>query len=226
MVSLIPRHPLGRRLVYELIHLVRANRTALNPGFSPVQPAISNDPDFAKEQRQIQLYAELLALLPVDDEQWQKASVLEVAAAGGGGLRYLRKRYQPREAIGIELSIFAAWRGRRRGLDIRQGDASKLPFHDCHFDCVLCIDALSYFPQEAFFRELHRVTKPGGRVMFGQGMLSPPDQIPHYFRHFGDIAGLQVESFHDLASGVRQSIIENDATHCAAVATTSKSPRG
>jgi SAM-dependent methyltransferase len=209
MASLIPQHPLGRRLVYELIHLARVGRTALNVGFSPVQPAIGDDPDFASEQGQIQLYAELLALLPFDDDQWRKVSVLEVGAAGGSGLRFLQKRYQPREIIGIELSTVAAWRGRRQGADIRQGDASKLPFPASRFDCVLCIDALSYFHQETFFRELRRVTKPGGRVMLGQGMPGTLDQIQHYFRHFGAMSGLEVESFHDLAAGVRRSIIAN-----------------
>lgn len=115
MASIIPNNPIGRRIVCELIYGLRPGAHTFNMGIIPVQPDISEDRVGRKQPRQIQLYAELLRLLPYETADWPRISVLEVAAAGGGGLYYLQKRYRPLEAIGIELSTIAAWRGRRLG---------------------------------------------------------------------------------------------------------------
>ena len=168
MAPIIPTSSLGRRLAYELIYLLRPRRLAFNPGYAPVECAVANDPDFKREPRQFQLYAELLRLLPLSDVVWRTSAILEVGAGAGVGIKYIQKRYRPRMAIGIELSAVAAWRGRRRRLDLRQGDATKLPFDGQQFDCIICVDALQYFCKRKFIQEVYRALKPGGACLLAR----------------------------------------------------------
>jgi ubiquinone/menaquinone biosynthesis C-methylase UbiE len=50
--------------------------------------------------------------------------------------------------------------------DIRQADATALPFPDAYFDCVYSFGVLHHIPDiENAMGELHRVLKPGGIVM-------------------------------------------------------------
>lgn len=50
--------------------------------------------------------------------------------------------------------------------DLRQGDASKLPFADASFDLVYSIGVLHHTPDiEDCLLEAHRVLKPGGRIV-------------------------------------------------------------
>src|SRR5689334_7655644 len=114
MGSFISRRPWLRRLTYELIYAAPpfGKATALNRGFAPVQTDLRDDPAFAHDPSQIQLYAELLDLMPFDATQWRSSSVLEVAAGCGGGLLYIRKRYRPARVAGLDQARFAARRAR------------------------------------------------------------------------------------------------------------------
>ena len=52
------------------------------------------------------------------------------------------------------------------GSDVHHVDAARLPFPDAEFDRVVVVDMLEHVPDEAaFVGELHRVTKPGGRLV-------------------------------------------------------------
>jgi cyclopropane fatty-acyl-phospholipid synthase-like methyltransferase len=51
-------------------------------------------------------------------------------------------------------------------IDLRRGDATRLDLPDDAFDIVLCIEAAFHFePRDRFFREAHRVLRPGGRLV-------------------------------------------------------------
>ncbi len=209
MPSLIPDRPWARRLVYELIYAWPGSRrtAAFNVGFAPVLPDIRNDPVFADEPHQIQLYAELFALAPLDAAAWRRSSVLEVAAGVGGGLLYLQTRYRPGEVIGIDASIVAVRRSRRLGVDSRRGNATSLAFEDCRFDCVVCVDALDYFPEAAFAREAYRVLRPGGLLLLGAsaGTFSEAEDR---FRRLAGRGRFELERSRDVSGGARLAIEE------------------
>lgn len=52
-------------------------------------------------------------------------------------------------------------------VELRSGvHAEHLPFPDSHFDHIACLGALLYFPDDRqALREMHRVVKPGGRLI-------------------------------------------------------------
>jgi len=60
-----------------------------------------------------------------------------------------------------------------------QGDARELPYSDGSFDAAFLITVLGEIPdQAATLRELHRVIRPGGRLVVGETL--PLD--PHFVR--------------------------------------------
>lgn len=95
--------------------------------------------------------------------------VLEVAVGTG-----LNLAHYPEQArvTGIDFSPAMLERARRRASDLRrdvalsEADARALPFPDASFDTVVCTLGLCGFPDErAAIGEMHRVLRPGGRLL-------------------------------------------------------------
>ncbi len=184
---------------------------------APVDAAILADPDLAGDANQIQLYAELLALAGRDADAWRQSAIIEVAAGCGGGLLYVSKKYRPRKLIGIDVSAVAARRGRRLGIDLRQGEATRLPFEDGYFDCLVCVDALNYFVEEDFVREAIRVLKPSGLLLLAD-TSSTFAEAERRFRRLAQLGGLAVDALRDASPGARTSIRERGPHVAKAVA--------
>lgn len=219
MPSLIPNSPWGRRLVYELVYAWPGSQRAksFNVGVAPVDAAILADPDLAGDANQIQLYAELFALAGVDDEAWRQSAVIEVAAGCGGGLLYLSKRHRPFKAVGIDISAVAAQRGRRLGIDLRQGEANRLPFEDGYFDCLVCVDALNYFVEEEFVLEAVRVLKPSGRLLLADSSSTFAEAEDRFLR-LAQLGGLAIDALRDVSEGARRSLRERSPHVAKAIA--------
>ncbi|WP_416968204.1 class I SAM-dependent methyltransferase [Streptomyces sp. 4F14] len=80
------------------------------------------------------------------------------------------------QVTGLDLSHamldVAAGKLSERGLtaDLREGDMTHMPFPDGSFDTVTSMLALMHLPLEdrpAVFAEVHRVLRPGGRMLLG-----------------------------------------------------------
>ena len=73
-------------------------------------------------------------------------------------------------------------RAAKRGVEHvvpRQGDARELPYADASFDAALLVTVLGEIPdQDRALRELHRVIRPGGRLVVGE----IPALDPHFVR--------------------------------------------
>ena len=95
--------------------------------------------------------------------------VLEVAIGTGRNLACYPADVQ---LTGVDLSPGMLARARRRAAEfgravvLREGDAQALPFTDASFDTVVCTLGLCGFPDErAAIAEMHRVLRPGGKLL-------------------------------------------------------------
>jgi ubiquinone/menaquinone biosynthesis C-methylase UbiE len=91
--------------------------------------------------------------------------LLEVGC--GTGLVLQRVSAFARTAKGIDLSPGMLQRARDRGLDVREGSATALPFADDTFDVAYSFKVLSHVPQlDVALSEMVRVVRPGGHLVF------------------------------------------------------------
>lgn len=62
--------------------------------------------------------------------------------------------------------------------DIRQGFGEAIPFDDASFDCVVCTYTLCSVENQAqTVRELHRILKPGGQLLFAEHGRAPDRSV-------------------------------------------------
>lgn len=97
--------------------------------------------------------------------------VLDVCCGTGEQIVELTKRgLEDIKMVGFDMSASMLRQARARGLynDLVQGMLPTLPFEDKTFDAVICAGSLgvpSHAPPESL-KELLRVTKPGGHIVF------------------------------------------------------------
>lgn len=90
--------------------------------------------------------------------------VLEVGC--GTGLVLMRIREFARTAQGVDLSPGMLEKAQARGLSVRLGSATELPFEANQFDVTCSFKVLAHVPEiEKALSEMARVTRPGGVVL-------------------------------------------------------------
>lgn len=102
--------------------------------------------------------------LGVVDPLVRGSHVLEVGC--GTGLILEKLARTARRAEGVDLSPGMLELARKRGLDVREGSATELPYADDSFDVVLSFKVLAHVPDiERALSEMARVCRPGGHVI-------------------------------------------------------------
>lgn len=82
-----------------------------------------------------------------------------------------------RTVVGLDYSLPMAQIAHTKAVEIGagapafvNGDSEHLPFADRAFDVVTCSNSFHHYPhQQAAIREMHRVLRPGGRLMMIDG---------------------------------------------------------
>ncbi len=68
--------------------------------------------------------------------------------------------------------------GRGFQADLRQGFGEAIPFPAASFDCVVCTYTLCSVDDPAqVLREMHRILKPGGRLLFAEHGKAPDENV-------------------------------------------------
>lgn len=151
---------------------------------------------------------DLLDLLDVQaDEQ-----VLEVGYGPGGLIRLLRTT-PARRICGVDPSPAMrdiASRPHRTDIaggriDLRPGTAADTGFGDAEFDCVVSVNNVAIWPElRAGLEELHRVTRPGGRVVIAWHGGLRPSRIARRLNLPEEAIARIERELHDLFSGVHR----------------------
>jgi ubiquinone/menaquinone biosynthesis C-methylase UbiE len=90
--------------------------------------------------------------------------VLEVGCGTGLIMRGLDGR--AKRLVGVDISPGMLAEARRRGFDVFEGQAEKLPFADESFDLAYSFKVLAHVPDiELALREMARVLRPGGHLV-------------------------------------------------------------
>lgn len=105
--------------------------------------------------------------------------VLEVGYGTGVTFFNLAKKY--REVYGVDLKsdagqITTLFQSKGVNVSLKQGDLLALPYPDDYFDTVLLISILEHLkpqPLETAFREIRRVLRAGGQMVYGTPVDSP-----------------------------------------------------
>jgi ubiquinone/menaquinone biosynthesis C-methylase UbiE len=103
------------------------------------------------------------------------ACLLDVGCGSGGPALHVARRTGC-HVVGVDLYEDAVMEGtrlaREAGLERKasflRADASEaLPFEDCSFDALLCIDSINHLPdRRRVLADWARVLQPGGRLLF------------------------------------------------------------
>lgn len=111
-------------------------------------------------------------------------TALDIASGEGYGTYALSK--SATSVIGVDIDEPSVERAREKyGLDYRVGTANKIPVVDASVDCVVSFETLEHLEDAlAFLREVHRVLKPGGRLL-----LSTPNRHVYH-------AGVSANEYH------------------------------
>jgi ubiquinone/menaquinone biosynthesis C-methylase UbiE len=103
---------------------------------------------------------------------------------GDGTLLLLAKKAGVRSATGFHATEEESAIVRSLGVDARQGYTDSLPLSDECASVVVCNNVLLIVPREkipASLREIHRVAKPGARVLIGEIPFEPgPPPEPEF----------------------------------------------
>jgi len=177
-----------------------------NPADADGSPA-----DFARA-------AEALSLLLADAAGiGDGMAVLDAGCGFGGTVESLNDRHRHMNLVGLNLDERQLERARARvkptatnEVAFVQGDACALPFADGSFDAVLAVECIFHFPSRlAFFQEVHRVLRPGGRLALSDFLLPEHEPFSATFERalvgpllsllFGPLRAVRASDYEELA---------------------------
>ena len=97
------------------------------------------------------------------------SELLDAGCGTGAMLGMFQKDCPDKNYTGIDLSekmIVTAKKKNLEGIRFVTGDCENLPFEENSFDVVTCSMSFHHYPNpEKFFHSLHRVLRPGGRLV-------------------------------------------------------------
>lgn len=91
--------------------------------------------------------------------------ILDIGCGTGETILFLNGYLKQPNITGLDSSKLAIKFCKERNLNVKNSNATKLPFKSCSFDCVLLLDVLEHINDDgATLIEARRVLKDGGRI--------------------------------------------------------------
>lgn len=103
-------------------------------------------------------------------------TLLDAGCATGPMLSLLTEEYPDKEYVGLDLSpkmIEVAKTKNLTNTRFIEGDCESMPFDDNSFDIIINSQSYHHYPNpQAFFKEVYRVLKPGGKLILRDNTAS------------------------------------------------------
>ncbi len=159
-----------QKLTYEIMSELNTDPTMtfINLGYAGLETpqTITLSQEDEASRCSIQLYDYLFKFCESTEKD-----VLEVGCGRGGGASFLFKTYHPKSYLGIDFAeaniAFCNRVHSKDGLRFEVGRAESLRVPDCSKDVVINVESSHCYTNPGlFFREVHRILKPGGMFLF------------------------------------------------------------
>ena len=155
----------------------------------------------------IQLYHHVVSPVRLDG-----LDILEVSCGHGGGTSYIMRYLNPRSMLGVDRNPRAIRFCRTQyaipGLTFSVGNAEKLPAEDNAFDAVVNVEASHFYNMEQFLKEVVRVLRPGGHLLFAD--LRNAEESAELHAHFVR-SGLEIVKQEDISANVLKAMSASTA---------------
>jgi ubiquinone/menaquinone biosynthesis C-methylase UbiE len=140
--------------------------TLMNYGYSASEVKVDLTPAEEANRYAIQLYHHVTSGVDLRGKD-----VIEIGCGRGGGLSYLARNMMPSTAVGVDMCkkaiSFCNQNYRADDLSFVHANAERLPFDGESFDVAINVESSHRYENfEKFLREVHRVLRPGGVLLF------------------------------------------------------------
>ncbi len=158
--------------------LERLEEHLRDDGVDPARPTLEELAPYDQfHARGLEATEDMARHLPVSGTD----RILDIGSGLGGPARYMARRFGCRVA-GIDLTaefcevarLLTARLGFEERVTVEQGDALAMPFEDGAFDGAYSMNvSMNIRPKRAFYREIHRVLKPGAWLCLSEVAQGP-----------------------------------------------------
>jgi len=118
---------------------------------------------------------------------------------GTGNFAHALQKLTTADVYGVEPSDGMREKALAKGLDVRRGDHSSIPFEDSFFDFIYMTDVIHHVPNlKMMFSEFHRVLKPNGLVCI---LTESHQQLETRFwvKHFPTTVAVEQKRYPDIS---------------------------
>lgn len=157
-----------------------------------------------KKEDEINRYCIQLYDHVVNKADLKGKKVLEVGSGRGGGASYISRYFEPKSYIGMDISkssiSFCNNYYNVDNLKFTHGIAESIPYEDNSFDFIVNVEsARCYNDMQAFFNEVYRLLKPGGKLLLADMIY--PNEIEGFNNRI-DNAGFKRISENNISDNV------------------------
>jgi SAM-dependent methyltransferase len=203
-----------QKLFYEVMSDLNTDRTMtfINLGYAGLETPQTASLSEANDSNQYatQLYDYLFQFCDPKGKD-----VLEVGCGRGGGAGFLFKTYHPKSYLGVDFAKanieFCNRVHSEDGLRFEVGRAESLNVPDCSKDIIINVESSHcYTSPGSFFKEVHRILKPGGMFVFadirGDGLAKSYQTVAMLEDQFKSLADMGLVDRTDITKNVMRAL--------------------